>query len=195
MHRTALRLAAAFILVPSLALAHPGHGAAPDMLHGFLHPLGGLDHVLAMVAVGLFAVQLGGRALWLVPGSFVATMAAAGLLGMTGFEVPYVEIGIALSVVVLGAAIALRLTMPVAAAMALVAFFAVFHGYAHGAEMPDTASGFAYGAGFVAATAILHSAGIALGFVIGRAASAQRLARIGGAATALVGAALLAGMI
>src|SRR5580704_16564550 len=111
MNRTALRLAAAFMLVPTVAFAHPGHDATPDFLHGFLHPLGGLDHILAMVAVGLFAVQLGGRALWLVPASFVAVMAAAGVAGMAGIEIPHVEAGIALSVLVLGAVIALRVNM------------------------------------------------------------------------------------
>jgi urease accessory protein len=195
MNRTALRLAAAFMLVPTVAFAHPGHDATPDFLHGFLHPLGGLDHILAMVAVGLFAVQLGGRALWLVPASFVAVMAGAGLAGMAGIEIPHVEAGIALSVLVLGAVIALRVNMPVAAAMGLVGFFAVFHGHAHGAEMPETASGFAYGAGFVVATASLHGLGIALGLVIGRSALARRITQIGGAAAALVGAALLAGAV
>ena len=195
MHRNAL--AAALVLIPSVALAHPGHGGAPDLVHGFLHPLGGLDHILAMVAVGLFAVQLGGRALWLVPAAFVATMAAAGLAGMAGMQILDVEAGIALSVLVLGGAIALRLTMPVAVAMGLVAFFAVFHGYAHGAEMPEAASGLAYGAGFVTATAILHALGIGLGLALGRFgdAIARRVAMIGGSAAALVGAVLLAGAI
>jgi urease accessory protein len=195
MHRTALRLAAAFVLIPSVALAHPGHVGAPDVLHGFLHPFSGIDHILAMVAVGLFAVQLGGRALWLVPASFVTVMAAAGLAGMEGIELPHVETGIALSVLVLGAVIALRVNMPVAAAMGLVGFFAIFHGHAHGAEMPETASSLAYGAGFVAATAALHGLGIALGLMIGRTASAQRVAQIGGAAAAVVGVALLAGWV
>ena len=197
MHRNVLRLAAALVLIPSVALAHPGHDGAPDLVHGFLHPLGGLDHILAMVAVGLFAVQLGGRALWLVPATFVATMAAAGLAGMAGLEIPFVEAGIALSVLVLGAAIAVRLTVPVAVAMGLVAFFAIFHGYAHGAEMPETASGFAYGAGFVTATALLHALGIGLGLALGRFADAvaRRIAMIGGTAAALVGAVVLAGAV
>ena len=142
MNRIAPRLAAAFlalatIAVPTVASAHPGHEGA-GFVHGLLHPLGGLDHILAMVAVGLFAARLGGRALWLVPASFVTAMALAGAAGMAGFALPYVEAGIALSILVLGAAIAFETTMPVAAAMALVAFFAVFHGYAHGAEMPET---------------------------------------------------------
>ncbi len=154
-----------------------------------------LDHILAMVAVGLFAARLGGRALWLVPASFVTAMALAGAVGMTGFALPHVEAGIALSILVLGAAIAFETTMPVAAAMALVAFFAVFHGYAHGAEMPETMSGLAYGGGFLAATAALHAAGIGLGLLIGRGSElvSRRILQIGGGAAALTGAALLAG--
>jgi urease accessory protein len=196
MNRIALRLAAAsLVLVPAIASAHPGHEGAPGFVHGFLHPLGGLDHILAMVAVGLFAARLGGRALWLVPASFVVTMAAAGVAGMAGFALPYVEAGIALSILVLGAAIALETTMPVAAAMGLVALFAVFHGHAHGAEMPETMSGLAYGAGFVAATAALHALGIGLGLFIGRAGEmfGRRVLQVGGTAAALAGAALLAG--
>jgi urease accessory protein len=199
MNRIALRLAAASlaltIAVPTIAFAHPGHDETAGLVHGFLHPLSGLDHILAMVAVGLFAARLGGRALWLVPGSFVVTMAVAGVVGVTGFALPYVEAGIALSILVLGAAIALEMTMPVAAAMGLVAFFAVFHGYAHGAEMPETMSGLAYGAGFVTATAALHALGIGLGLLIGRsgATASRRILQIGGSAAALAGAALLAG--
>jgi urease accessory protein len=201
MNRIALRLAAASLVlvaavaVPTIASAHPGHEGAPGFIHGFLHPLGGLDHILAMVAVGLFAARLGGRALWLVPASFVVTMAVAGVAGMTGFALPYVEAGIALSILVLGAAIALEMTMPVAAAMGLVAFFAVFHGHAHGAEMPETMSGLAYGGGFIAATAALHALGLGLGLAIGRTgeASSRRILQVGGGAAALAGAALLAG--
>jgi urease accessory protein len=201
MNRIALRLAAASLVlvaavaVPTIASAHPGHEGAPGFIHGFLHPLGGLDHILAMVAVGLFAARLGGRALWLVPASFVVTMAVAGVAGMTGFALPYVEAGIALSILVLGAAIALEMTIPVAAAMGLVAFFAVFHGHAHGAEMPETMSGLAYGGGFIAATAALHALGLGLGLAIGRTgeASSRRILQVGGGAAALAGAALLAG--
>ncbi len=166
MHRTALRIAAVSLaFAPTIAFAHPGHDGA-GLLHGFLHPLGGLDHIIAMVAVGLIAARLGGRALWLVPASFVSVMAVAGLAGMAGAGLPYVETGIALSVVVLGAVAVFGVAMPVAAAMGLVAFFAVFHGYAHGAEMPETASGLLYGIGFVAATAMLHGIGIGLGLAV-----------------------------
>lgn len=167
MHRTALRIAVlSLALTPTLAFAHPGHDGV-SLVHGFTHPLGGIDHIAAMVAVGLLAARIGGRALWLVPASFVAAMALAGLVGMAGFGLPYVEAGILLSVVVLGAIVVLRVTMPVAAAMGLVAFFAIFHGYAHGVEMPETASGLAYGAGFAAATALLHALGVGIGLVIG----------------------------
>jgi urease accessory protein len=201
MNRIAPRLAAASlalavtVALPTIALAHPGHEATPGFIHGFLHPLGGLDHILAMVAVGLFAARLGGRALWLVPASFVVTMAAAGVAGMAGLALPYVEAGIALSLLVLGAAIAFEITMPVAAAMGLVAFFAVFHGHAHGAEMPETMSGLAYGSGFLAATAALHALGIGLGLFIGRSGEmfGRRVLQVGGGAAALAGAALLAG--
>jgi urease accessory protein len=168
MDRTALRIAAASLaFAPAVAFAHPGHDGA-SLASGFLHPLGGVDHIIAMVAVGLLAARLGGRAVWLVPASFVATMGVAGLAGMMGAGLPYVETGIALSVVVLAAVAVLGTAMPVAVAMGLVAFFAVFHGYAHGAEMPETMSGLAYGAGFVAATALLHGVGIALGLIIGQ---------------------------
>ena len=188
-------LAAALVLVPSLALAHPGlPGHAHDLATGFAHPLGGIDHVLAMVAVGMFAAQLGGRALWLVPVSFVAAMAAAGFAGMSGVALPMTEAGIAASIVVLGAAVALRLSMPVAAAMALVAFFAIFHGYAHGLETPETASGLMYGLGFVAATALLHGLGVGIGLAIGRldGAFGRNLVRVAGSLAAVAGVAMLA---
>ena len=166
MHRTLLRLATAFFaLAPAVASAHPGHEST-GLVHGFMHPLGGFDHIIAMVAVGLLAARLGGRALWLVPASFVAAMTVAGFAASTGMALPYAETGIAVSVVVLGAAALFGVAMPVAAAMGLVGFFAIFHGYAHGLEMPETASGLAYGAGFVAATAMLHGVGIGLGMMI-----------------------------
>jgi urease accessory protein len=193
MRRTLLALSVSFALIPTLASAHPGLGGAHDLAHGFVHPFGGLDHVLAMVAVGAFAAHLGGRARWLVPASFVLMMATAGLLGMAGFGLPFVEAGIALSVIVLGTALAFRLRLPVAAAMALVGIFAVFHGHAHGTEMPETVAGLAYGLGFVAATALLHAAGLGLGLLLGRAegAAGRRILQASGAAAALIGAALL----
>ena len=190
-------LAALLALTPSLAFAHPGHGEAIGFAHGFWHPVGGLDHVLAMVAVGIFAANLGGRALWAVPATFVALMAAGGALGMYGVAVPFVEIGIAASVIVLGSAVALGWkNWPLGAAMALVGFFAVFHGHAHGAEMPADASALTYAAGFMVATALLHLAGIGAGIAIGKAgATAPRLTQALGAVVAVAGVGLLTGVI
>ena len=191
-------LAASLALVPSLAFAHPGlPGHSHDLMSGFVHPLGGVDHVVAMVAVGLLAAQLGGRALWLVPASFVAMMAAAGLAAMNGIAVPMAEAGIALSIVVLGGAIALRVALPVAAAMAMVGFFAIFHGYAHGLETPTTASGLLYGLGFVAGTALLHGLGIAVGLATGRldGAFGRNMVRVAGSVAVVVGLAMLAGTV
>ena len=150
----------ALFLAPTAALAHVGVGNTSGFMHGFMHPLSGLDHQLAMILVGVFAYQLGGRALWLVPLTFVSVMALSGFLGVAGIPVPFVEIGIALSVIVLGAVVAFGVKAPVALAMGAVGLFAIFHGHAHGTEMPLDASGFEYGIGFMLATAVLHAAGI-----------------------------------
>ena len=166
MRRSLPRPIVALSLIPTAALAHTGAGSASGFFQGFAHPVGGLDHVLAMVTVGLLAWQLGGRALWLVPAAFVAAMALGGWLGIAGIALPHVELGIALSVVVLGAVVALGIKAPLAVAMGLAGLFAVFHGHAHGAEMPHDATGTAYAAGFLMATALLHLSGIALGFLI-----------------------------
>jgi urease accessory protein len=195
--RTTLTLGAlAAALLPTAALAHTGIGAAGGFALGFWHPIGGLDHVLAMMAVGALAVRLGGRALWLVPAAFVAMMAVGGFAGMAGLQLPFVETGIALSVVVLGLAVAPQWKLPVAAASALVGLFAIFHGHAHGSEMPVDASGIAYAVGFVLATAALHVAGIGLGVAVGRIGARSRLAlRASGGAMALAGVALLSGYL
>jgi urease accessory protein len=185
------------ILAPSVAFAHTGHGETAGFIHGFAHPIGGLDHILAMVAVGVFAYVLGGKALWLVPLSFVAMMVAGFALGITGVNLPFVELGIALSSIVIGGAAALGRPMPTAAAMALVGVFAVFHGHAHGAEMPETASGALYAGGFVAATALLHLAGIgaALGTAKLTGKFARPVARAAGGLFALAGLGVLAGWL
>jgi urease accessory protein len=176
---------AALLLVPTLAHAHPGHDGT-GFLHGFSHPLSGLDHLLAMLAVGLWAAQMGGRARWAVPATFVGVMALGGALGMAGLHLPMMESGIAASVLVLGLLVAASARLSLAAAMPLVAVFALFHGFAHGMEMPASASCFAYAAGFVLATAALHAAGIGLGMGIQRVTSAP-LVRFAGAAIAVVG--------
>ena len=198
MTRNALRLCAVtLVMVPFSASAHVGVGDTHGLLHGFSHPLGGIDHVLAMIAVGIFAAHLGGRALWLVPFSFVSTIAIAGLLGMAGVWLPFVEIGIGMSVVVLGLAIAFQLNLPTLAAMGLVGFFAIFHGHAHGAEMPESVSGLAYGIGFVCATALLHAVGIGLGTATRHASKEynRRIIQVSGGAMAIAGIAILAGVL
>jgi urease accessory protein len=193
MRRVALALVATVVLAPVAAFAHTGHDDASGLLHGLNHPITGIDHVLAMVAVGVLAAQLGGRALCLVPLSFVAVMTVAGALGMAGTPLPLAELGIALSVVALGLAIAFPRRLSALAAMALVGFFALFHGYVHGAEMPAEISAFSYAAGFLAATALLHAIGAGLGLVLGLEGGrrGRRAVRAGGAAMALFGAAVL----
>ncbi|MES1156078.1 MAG: HupE/UreJ family protein [Pseudorhodoplanes sp.] len=192
-----LAIVAGLLLLPNAAFAHVGVGDTSGFAHGFMHPVTGVDHVLAMVAVGVFAYQLGGRALWLVPGTFVLVMAAGGALGMAGIAVPYVETGIALSVVVLGAIIALGVKAPVAIAMGIVGLFAIFHGHAHGAEMPSDVGGAEYAAGFMLGTALLHAAGIALGFLLGWVGErySQSIVRVAGALVSLAGVGLLTGYI
>lgn len=194
--RTALAVAA-FSVLPQLAFAHTGVGATHGFDAGFAHPMGGLDHLLAMVTVGIFAYQLGGRAIWAVPATFVALMAVGGALGISGIDVPFVELGIGLSVVVLGAAVAFGVKAPLALAMGLVGFFALFHGHAHGTEMPLDASGLAYGLGFMSATALLHVAGLGLGMAIGRFGESHgtRYVRGAGAAVALAGLGLVTGIL
>jgi urease accessory protein len=176
----------AALLLPGVAMAHPGHGA-DGLVHGMAHPLLGLDHILAMVLVGVFAAQLGGRALWLVPGSFLAVMGLGGVLGAAGVALPFVEIGIALSVVVLGAIVAFGGRAPLLVAMGLAGLFALFHGHAHGAEIPENAGGLAYAAGFLAATALLHGVGLLAG------GTRPAVLRLAGGASALAGVVLLLG--
>lgn len=189
--------AAALAACPGAAWAHVGVGSTHGFVHGFVHPVSGIDHVLAMVAVGIFAANLGGRALWAVPLSFVGAMAIGGALGIAGVAVPMVEAGIAISVIVLGLAVALRWQWPVAAAMALVGLFAIFHGHAHGAEMPVDASGLGYAGGFMLATALLHVVGIGLGIGVAKLGHSYspRIVQASGVAMSLVGVGILTGMV
>jgi urease accessory protein len=180
-------LLALLLVVPALAHAHTGVGHSHGFLDGLNHPVHGLDHLLAMIAVGLWAAQLGGRAIWAVPASFVGVMALGGLLGVAGWPLPMVETGILLSVFLLGLLIAFAVRLPLWAGAALVAFFALFHGYAHGAEMPAGASSAWYAGGFVLATAALHLAGIGLGIALKNVPFAPAL-RVAGALVILGGA-------
>ncbi len=159
---------AAALVIPSAALAHVGSGGAAGFIHGFAHPIGGPDHVLVMVAIGVIAANLGGRALWLVPGTFLLAMALGGALGIGGVTLPRTELAIAVSLIVLGLAVATRTILPTFSAMALAGIFAIFHGHAHGVEMPPDGSWSAYAAGFLAATGLLHATGIAIGVVLTR---------------------------
>jgi urease accessory protein len=173
-------------LWPALALAHEGAGAAGGFAAGFLHPLAGLDHVLAMLAVGMWGAQLGAPAIWLLPVAFPAVMALGGVAGILGLPLPSVETGIALSVIALGTAIALDRRPALWLAALLVACFAVFHGYAHGTELPSQAGALPYSAGFVLATGLIHLTGIGIGFLTELRGGAALL-RAGGAAIALTG--------
>lgn len=170
------------------AQAHVGvHGTG--LTAGMMHPFSGLDHLLAMIAVGAWAVQQGGRARWAVPLAFVAMIAAGGAWGSLGGWLPGIESGIAASVLVLGLLIAFSARLPVAAGVALVGGFALFHGYAHGAEMPAIANAWLYALGFVLSTALLHAAGLGMGL-----AMKARLVRLGGAGLAFAGLWMLAGI-
>ncbi len=162
-----------------------------------MHPISGLDHILAMVAVGVLAARLGGRALWLVPLASITMMILGGIAGMGGLGLPHVEVGIAGSILVLGFVIALGGKISTPLAMALAGFFAIFHGHAHGTEMPAGAAGLTYGAGFALATGLPHGLGIALGLSADRLAGAwsARANRIAGGVMAAAGAGLLAGVI
>jgi urease accessory protein len=189
--RTKSLIAAVLLLAaPNAALAHTGLGHAFGFSAGFAHPLGGLDHLLAMFAVGLLAAQIGARAIWLVPATFVSVMILGALVGMAGATLPGAEYGILLSVIAIALPVALALGMPTGLAMALVGVFAVFHGYAHGAEVPGDAHSGTYVAGFALATALIHAAGVSLGLLLGRVAAGSLALRVSGAAIVLVGCAL-----
>jgi len=174
----------------SAASAHIGDHSHMSLVEGLTHPFTGIDHLLAMVAVGLWAAQLGGRALWLLPATFPLAMAAGAALGFGGAPLPSVEIGIAASVLVLGAAVATKARPSLAVSVPLIGAFAVLHGYSHGVELPASASALTYAAGFIAATAVLHLIGIGLGLAAARL-PVQFVARTAGGAIAMVGLALL----
>lgn len=181
----------AALALPGIAHAHVGLHA-DGALAGLGHPFSGLDHILAMVAVGFWASTLGGKARWIVPSAFVALMAVGGVMGVYGLPLPMVETAIALTVAVLGLLVALEVKVPTPVAATVVGICALFHGHAHGIELPSIAHAGDYLAGFLAATIALHAVGIALASLrFGNAGQAAM--RIAGWAVALAGAALLAG--
>jgi urease accessory protein len=191
MIRALLGLAA--ILAGGAAQAHTGEGVAGGLASGFLHPLFGWDHVVAMVAVGLWGAVLGAPALWLLPVVFPVVMALGGATGVAGVPLPAVEAGIALSGVVLGLLVAFAVRAPLWGAAAIVGAFAVFHGHAHGTELPAAAGPVAYAVGFVIATGLLHVAGIAIGLLWHKPWGVWAV-RGAGAVVAAVGAAFLTGV-
>ena len=190
MHAASVLVAVA-VLFPLPALAHTGEGTG-GFLSGLSHPVFGPDHVVAMVAVGLWGAFLGAPAIWLLPIVFPLVMAAGGVVGILGLPLPAVETGIASSAVVLGAMVALAARPPLVVAAVLVGALAVFHGYAHSRELPDGANAVAFSAGLVIATGLLHLTGIAFGLLT-RWPAGQIAVRGAGGVIALVGAAYLGG--
>jgi urease accessory protein len=177
------------LLLPTIASAHTGVGDTHGFWHGLQHPIGGLDHILAMMSVGLWAARIGGKALWVVPSSFVVAMAGSSVLGHFGVPLPGVEQGILASDFILGLLLLFAARLPLALSAGIVGILAIFHGYAHGAEMPETALGLVYGLGFILSTAALHLTGVGIGLGIDRYQPKlqELLFRIGGGAT-IVGA-------
>ena len=188
-----LALGVLLLLCTGLSHAHSGEGIVGGFLAGFMHPLSGLDHLLAMVAVGIWGATLGRPLLLTLPIVFPMLMVVGGVLGIANVPLPYVEPGIAMSVVVLGLAIAAAWRAPVAVAVAIVAIFGVFHGFAHGQELPASAAPAAYAAGFVICTGLLHLVGIALGALKSLPRGTQLL-RASGALIAATGVWILVGM-
>lgn len=175
----------ALLAIPLPLAAHEG-GSAAGLVSGLLHPVTGPDHVLAMVAVGIWGAQLGAPAIWILPVTFPMVMALGGMVGLLGLPLPAVEIGIGISALLLGSMVALERRPALGIAAALVGFFAVFHGYAHGTELPEGQSGLLYSIGFVVATGTLHAAGIGTG-ELRRLSWGRTALRLAGAAIAASG--------
>ena len=184
--RGAAALAVLAILWAQNAYAHAQAGEATGVLTGFLHPISGLDHVLAMVAVGLWGAQLGAPAIWVLPVAFPMVMALGGMLGLMGVPLPGIEYGIAASAILLGAAVAFEVRASLVVTAVLVGVFAIFHGHAHGTELPPGQSALLYSMGFVIATGCLHAVGIGIG-AVHRWAWGRHLLRAAGAVVAMSG--------
>ncbi len=185
-------LIAALLTLPSpaRALAHAQGGEATGLLSGLQHPVSGLDHVLAMVAVGLWGAQLGQPAVWLLPVTFPMVMAFGGMMGLMGLALPGIEIGIAASAIILGALVAWQARPPLWVAAMIVGLFGIFHGHAHGTELPAGADALLYSIGFVVATGCLHAAGIGIGLIY-RWPVGKVVLRAAGVAVALAGVCFL----
>lgn len=187
-----LYLSAILLMAASMpAYAHVGIGTTSSFAAGFMHPLSGLDHMTVMIAVGLWAALKGGKAIWAWPAAFVGVMLAGAVFGMAQVPLPFVEPGILASVVAIGLLVALAVELPVSAGVAIIGLFALFHGHAHGTEVPENAGGLEYMAGFAVVTALLHAAGLAAGL----GARSRGFARAAGAGCAAVGAGLVLGVL
>jgi len=182
----ALPLVLLALVLPLPALAHPGDGLTYGFAAGVVHPLAGPDHVLAMIALGIWAGLAGGRAIWLLPAGFLTGMAIGGVLGMAGSALPMVEAGILGSIITLGVLVAAAARPMVVVALALVGAFGLLHGHAHGTELAEGSSGLGYAAGFLLATAALHGAGLLLAWQSGTGPGRVAL-RVAGATTAVLG--------
>ena len=182
------------LIVSETVFAHTGEGITGGLLSGFMHPIEGLDHVTAMVAVGILGAFLGRPAIWVLPVVFPLVMTIGGVLGLLGLPIPYIEIGIAVSSIVLGLMILFALKPPLWIAAIIVAAFAIFHGHAHGTELPKAANALAYSVGFVVSTGLLHLAGIGIGELI-RWPTGQIVARAIGGIIALAGVGFLTGWL
>lgn len=183
-----------FLLLPATAGAHTETGVVGGLFSGFKHPLTGLDHMVAMFAVGLWGAFLGTRAMWTLPVVFPVVMALGGAAGVLGVPLPAVETCIALSAIVLGVMVASGARPPLWVAAVVVGFFAIFHGHAHGTELPKSANALAYAVGFVIATGLLHLCGIAVGLLV-RWPWGRIAVRAGGGVIAAVGFAFLFGLL
>lgn len=178
-----------FCLIAGQAMAHTGEGSA--LSHGWLHPLTGLDHMTAMIAVGAWSAQIGGRAIWIIPVTFVSFMFLGGLIGFEQVDLPYTEIGVAFSIILLGLAIAFHKVLPIAFAVPAIGIFGICHGYLHGYEMPIQENRILFTIGFLTTTATLHIVGIIIAYFAQKTIMGERLLRIAGAISAIFGVSLL----
>jgi len=183
-------------MIPSVVYAHDGSNVPfGGFLSGLVHPVLGYDHLLAMLSVGILSAQIGGRAIWTVPATFVSVMALGGALGLIDIGLTSTELGIAASLVLLGLIIAAERKLPILLAMAGVGFFAIFHGYAHGSEMPTTAEPALYAAGFLTGTALIHIAGLVIGDIAKHYEQGKVALRVGGGLIAMVGVLFIVGVL
>jgi urease accessory protein len=183
-------------LIPTTVYAHDGSNVPfGGFLAGLVHPVLGYDHFLAMLCVGILSAQIGGKAIWTVPATFVGVMAIGGALGLIGSGFQYIELGIALSLIILGIVIAAERKLALGVAMAAVGIFATFHGYAHGTEVPETAQPFLYALGFLTGTALIHILGVVIGDIARHYEHGKLILRGGGAVVAVIGVLFAIGII